>query len=112
MKILRVIPVFFIYILMSACATMNVDLAKMGSEDVGALAMTIYEKRYAEHQSRAELPNLSNAEKQDLQNLKGALVNIYPHIKSYNTVTDNGFDPSIADRQALMSFIRDYYYKE
>jgi len=115
MKTIRATSILFIMALIfggGLCATVNVDLSKMDSKDIGALAMTIYNKRYAEHLNRAELPNLSNAEKQDLQDLKGVLIDIYPHIKSYNTVTDNGFDPSAADRQALMNFIRNYYYRE
>jgi len=112
MKTLKAIPVFFIYMLMLSCATMNVDLTKMSPEDVGALAMTVYNARYADHMNRSTNLSMSDQEKIDLQNLKDTLVNIYPYIITYNIATDGDFTPTMADRQMLLQFIRNYYYKE
>ena len=114
MKALRAVPILFVLTLVLSCATLQtsiVDLAKMTPADLVALAETVYNARFLEHESRTEfIEKLTQQEREDLQDLKDALVKVYPFIKSFQRALDVGLQPTTVDRQALESFIRDYYY--
>ena len=112
MKTLKIVPIFLIFLLLLGCATLSVDITKMTPADFGALATSIYNTQYESHSRRADIPNLSNRELRALQDLKEDLVNIYPYLLTYQAALDGNLIPSQADRQALMDFVRNYYYKE
>ena len=92
------------------CATL--DIGGMTMKDYGTLAMGTYTGMYTDHVNRADKPNLTDKEREDLQDLKRVLETIYPVIGAYNLAIDIGDDPTPEDVTALMAFLATYYYGE
>ena len=97
----------FVLVFLFACA---VNLSNMKPKDIVTVAMDTYTSQFHYHQAKSKLPDLSDKERLDLQDLKEKLIKIKPIIDAANTAISHDLPIQEADRTALTLFVEDILY--
>ena len=106
-KVITIMAVM-LTLMLTSCASL--DLSSVKPKDLVTVAMDTYISQFKYHDAKSRLPNLSEHEKQDLQNLKKRLLDIYPVIQAANIAIGQGLTVTEAQKTTLRLFIEEMLY--
>lgn len=111
MKKLKIMAMVVTLMCFAGCATLGLDIKDMQPKDYVTIAMGVYIQQFDKHVEKSARTDLTAQEREDLQELKEALIAVYEPITLANLAISAGEAPTEANMKAIMDFLEKYYYK-
>jgi hypothetical protein len=99
---------------LAGCATKTIqipDPRTLSAKDLGTMAMDLYKSQYKYHTYKANLPDLSEEEKQRLRDLKALLVKVKPALDTYIDLVDHNMAIDENLRIQIIVFVERFLYR-